>query len=270
MKMTTEVPPGIAVPDTMETRIGTLTFNDGFPTVDTSQAIYDQLDFQRALEAALMTTPAASLAAFRKANRAAGPDNTSGLLWRRMDSQVLLLTPNTTVNYVFVWVDLKDGPLVAEVPPASMGLLNNFWFLYVADLGQAGPDRGKGGNYLILPPGYSGEVPDGYHVVQSTTYGNWFLLRHADTDVLKRFRAYNLADRDNPPEFEWINAEMQPINTLHTTDFAFFEEINRVVQEEPAESQNPEILGLLNAIGIRKGQPFEPDERMKKDTRRCR
>ena len=263
MVMTTDVPDGISAPDELETRFGTLTFRDGFPTPETTQAVYDQLDFQRALEAALMTTPAASLAAFRNANRERGPDNTSGLLWRRMDSKVLLLTPNTTVNYLFIWLNLKDGPVVAEVPPATLGLINDAWFLYVADLGPAGPDRGEGGKYLILPPDYEGDAPDGYHVIKSSTYGNWFLVRHSDTDVLKQFNMYAWADRDSPGDFQWINVEMEAINTLHKTDFSFFEEINSVVQQEPAESQNPEILGMLNAIGIRKGQPFNPDARMK-------
>lgn len=263
MKMTAEVPPGIAVPDELETRIGTLTFKDGFPTPETTQMIYDQLDFQRAIEAAFMVSPAASLAAFREANRIAGPDNTSGILWERMDSKVLLLTPNTTVIYLFTWLELSDGPVVVNLPAGSLGLVNDFWFRYVADLGQAGPDRGEGGAYLFLPPGYEDQVPDGYNVVQSPTFGNWFLLRHGDIDLVKQMTVYPLSKADAPPDYQFVDSEMQEINTVHTVDFKFWEEVNSIVQEEPSASQSPEILGLLASIGIKKGEPFEPDERMR-------
>jgi hypothetical protein len=47
-------------------------------------------------------------------------------------------------------------------------------------------------------------------------------------------------------------------------DFTFFEEVNQVVQEEPNSAIDPETLGLLASIGIEKGKPFAPDERMKK------
>ena len=149
MKMTTEIPASITIPDKLETRLGTLEFTDGFPTVETAQKIYDQLDFQRAVESVMMTTPAASLTGFRNGIREYGPDNETAIIWPRMDSKVQLLTPNTTVIYLFLWLDLKDGPMIMEAPPKVLGLIDDFWFRYVTDFGLAGPDKGKGGKYLI-------------------------------------------------------------------------------------------------------------------------
>ena len=177
MKMTTMIPAAITIPDRVESRIGTLEFEDGFPTEETAQTIYDQLDFQRAVESVMMTTPAASLTGFRNGIREYGPDNETAIIWPRMDSKVQLLTPNTTVIYLFLWLDLKDGPMVMEAPSNVLGLIDDFWFRYVTDFGLAGPDKGKGGKYVILPPGYEGEVPAGHHVAQSETYGNWLLIR---------------------------------------------------------------------------------------------
>jgi hypothetical protein len=174
---------------------------------------------------------------------------------------------------VINWLDLKDGPVVVEVPPNVLGFLDDFAFHYVADMGNVGPDKGKGGKYLFLPPGYKGKVPDGYFIVKSPTFGNWFLLRAfpGENDpqagvknVKKNLKIYALADADNPPLTRFVNWSGKHFNTIHANDFDFFHEVNSVIQEEPSAAFDPEILGLLSAIGIQKGQPFNPDTRMKK------
>ena len=87
-----------------------------------------------------------------------------------MDSKSLFLTPSTENVYNLMWLDLKDGPLVIEMPPNIVGIIEDFWFNYVGDLGAAGPDRGKGGKFLLLPPGYTGGVPEGYFILRSTCF----------------------------------------------------------------------------------------------------
>ncbi len=107
-----------------------------------------------------MTTPAASLAGFRRGIREFGPDNETAIIWEsRLDSKGLLLTGNTTVIYLFMWIDTKNGPVVLENPSNVLAILDDFWFHYVTDIGNAGEDRGKGGKYLILPPNYEGDIP---------------------------------------------------------------------------------------------------------------
>ena len=177
-KMTTDVPDNVLIPDEVDTRLGTLKFFDGVPTKETAAKVWDQLDFQRAVESMILTTPAASLSGFRRGIREFGPDNETAILWEeRLDSKALLLTGNTSVIYLFMWLDTKDGPVVLETPPNILAIVDDFWFHYVADIGNAGPDRGKGGKYLILPPDFKGEAPKGYFARKSNTYGNWFVIR---------------------------------------------------------------------------------------------
>jgi len=274
MKMTTETPPGIATPDKLKTRIGTLTSFDGVPDEQTAQKVYDNLDFQRGVLAYLNSIQIASMYGMRKGILEFGPANTTALLFETlMDSKALWLTPNTVNIYMTLWLELKDEPMVIETPPNVLGIIDNHWFEYVTDFGNAGPDRGKGGKFLILPPGYKGKVPKGYYVARTSTYGNWVIWRGFQVDgdpapavatTKKIFRMYPLSQKDNPPKMNFINVSGVFNNTIHRMDYGIFEEINEVVQAEPAESGNPEILGLLASIGIKKGQPFKPDARMRK------
>jgi hypothetical protein len=149
------------------------------PDEKTVQLCYDNLDFQRGVSAFLNTIPIASMSAMRKGFRAAGVQdiNVVGLHENLMDSKSLFLTANSTVNYVWGWLDLKGGPVVVESPPGVLGLVNDFTFKYVADIGKAGPDKGKGGKFLFLPPDHEGAAPDGYFAFKSPTYGNLLGLR---------------------------------------------------------------------------------------------
>ncbi|MGB5746295.1 MAG: DUF1254 domain-containing protein, partial [Desulfobacterales bacterium] len=272
MKMTTDIPASVTTPDEVKTRLGTLQFVDGVPTEETAQKVWDQMDFSRAVEAMIMTTPAASLQGFRKGIQKWGPDNETMIYWDgRLDSKGLLLTGNTTVVYTFMWIDLKDGPMVMDTPPNVLGIIDDAWFHYLTDFGDAGPDKGKGGKFLLVPPDYKGKIPDGYFVKQSKTYGHWLAMRgfmkNFEPDpVVKNmkahFRLYPLGSK--PKEVKWVNTAMQDFNTLHAQDATFFDEVNTTVQEEPNSAQDAEMLGLLAAIGIEKGKPFKPDARMKK------
>ena len=137
----------------------------------------------------------------------------------------------------------------------------------MADLGNAGPDDGKGGRFLFLPPGYEGPVPEGYFTFRSKTFSNVFFTRgfsdHGDPkpgaeNIERHLRIYPLAQATNPPETKFVNVSGKTFNTIHAMDFSFFEEVNEVVQEEPNEAMDPETLGLLATIGIEKASPFCP------------
>ncbi|UCG33232.1 MAG: DUF1254 domain-containing protein, partial [Phycisphaerales bacterium] len=177
----TPIPPEIMTPDRVETRIGTLEFFDGLPTKETAQRVFDNLNFMRGVEVFLNGIPAASLEAMRRGNEQMGVARANQVLLfdHLMDSNPLFLTGNTDTVYASAVLDLKrDGPTVVEIPPGcGPGTVNDAWFRYVADMGAPGPDKGRGGNYLILPPGYESEVPDGYFVSRSRSYANWLILR---------------------------------------------------------------------------------------------
>jgi hypothetical protein len=274
MKMTTEVPPGVATPDRLDTSIGTLTSFDGVPDAKTTQLVYDQLDLQRAVQAFLSTIQIASLTAMEHGLRGFGPPNTTVVQFvELMDSKAIWLTPNTTSIYQSAWLELGDEPMVIETPPNVLGFIDNAWFQYVADFGNAGPDRGQGGKFLILPPGFTGEVPEGYHVARSTTYGNWMAWRGFQVDgstdkAIKEtrdlFRIYPLSQAANPPKMTFLDVSGKHHNTVHRMDLGFWEELDETIQAEPTEGLDPEIAGLLAAIGIQKGKAFAPDDRMKR------
>ena len=274
MKMTTPYPPGVATPDKVETRLGTLTSFDGVPDAATAQKVFDNLDFQRATQAYLNSIQIASMNGMREGILKWGPANTTALLFEDlMGSETRFLTPNTVSIYMTSWLDTTGGPMVIETPPNVIGLIDDAWFHYVADFGQVGPDKNKGGKYLMLPPGYKGDIPEGYFVKQLQTYGAWVIWRGSQVDgstapaietTKKTFKIYPLSQKDNPPEMTFINVSGKPFDTIHAMDAHFYDEVNSVVQREPGDGQDPEILGQLAAIGIKKGQPFKPDARMQK------
>ena len=274
MKMTTPIPSSITTPDSVETRLGTLKFTDGFPDDATVQKVYDNLDFQRGVQTFLSGMPGTSLVGMRTGFAKLGALNNNVLLFEnRLDSKSLFLTGNTDSVYFSTWIDLKDGPMVLETPPKVLAFLDDSWFQYVTDIGNAGRDKGQGGKYLVLPPGYTGPVPDGYLVAKSRTYNLWLMgrgfkvngdLTPAVDGIKKNLRIYPLSQAANPPVTKFINASGVELNTVHSNDFSYFEELNEVVQEEPSEALDPERLGLFASIGIEKGKPFAPDARMKK------
>jgi hypothetical protein len=273
-RMTTPVAPGVATPDTVETSIGTLKLSDGYPAPETVEKIYDNLDRSRALQAYLLALPIVNQAGMRATLRGFGPDNQTDVIWENLvDSKTVELTANDNTVYSFIWLDTKKGPLVVEIPPKVLGLIDDFWYKWVADVGITGADKGRGGKYLLLPPEYKGKVPPGYHVVRPSTFGNWLAFRSFLVDgspkpgvdlVKKTLKIYQLADAGKPPAMKFVNASGTPSNFVPPGDYSFWSLLNEVIQEEPAAGSDPTTLGLFASIGIVKGKPFNPDERMKK------
>ena len=273
-KMSTPIAPGVATPNTVETSIGTLKLNDGFPTAETAEKIFDNLDRSRALQAYLLAIPIVNQIGMRDSMRKFGPDNQTDVIWENLvDPKTVELTANDNTVYSFVWLDTHKGPLVVEIPPKVLGLIDDMWYRWVADVGITGADKGQGGKYLILPPGYQGEIPTGYHVVRPSTYGNWMPFRSFLVDgspkpgvesVKKHLKIYPLTDAANPPAMKFADASGVPANFVPPGDYPFWELLNKAIQEEPSEGSDPTTLGLFASIGIVKGKPFDPDPRMKK------
>jgi hypothetical protein len=273
----TKIPENIMTPDKVETRIGTLEFFDGIPTKKTAALLYDNLDFLRGVETFLNGVPATSLEGMRRGMVRLGltKSNQALIFDQRMDSNPLFLTGNTSTVYCSIILDLKkDGPTVVEVPPGSgPGTVNDAYFRFVIDMGPPGPDRGKGGKYLILPPGYEGDVPEGYFTAKSTSWVNWLILRGFLVDGKPDFssnlyktglKVYPLAKAADPPKMEFLNGSKKPFNTIHANTYEFYEELHTVIDREPIGMLDPELRGLFASIGIQKGKPFAPDARMKK------
>jgi hypothetical protein len=273
-KMTTDIPDGIAIPASVDTRLGTLKFFDGFPDKPTVEKIYDNLDFQRAVQAYLLALAPVNMAGLREGLLKVGPANVAiPTFEQNLDARSIFLTANATTPYTWIWIDLHQGPLVVEVPPMTLGMIDDFWFKYVTDIGLVGPDKGQGGKYLLLPPGYKDKAPDGYHVVQVPTFESILVWRNMPVkgDIkpaianLKKFtRIYPLAQAANPPANNFVNVSGRAFSTVAPADYQFWELLDYVVQNEPVESLDPVTLGFFASIGIEKGKPFAPDARMKK------
>jgi hypothetical protein len=291
---TAEIPAILITPDKLDSRIGTLEFKDGAPSAETVQKVYDTLDFTRGLDAFLNSYGGASAYAIRQGLLSIGAeDNTVTIYPELMDSKSLFLTANADTVYYFSIVDLTKGPMVVEQPPKGLGTINDMWFGWIIDIGFPGPDRGEGGRYLLLPPGYDGPVPEGgFYVARSKTTRVIYAARAFLTDndpkptvelIKKTLKIYpytpggygtsiatafegkvKLAANPPPPETRFVEGSGKSFNTIPPSDYSYFEMINELVQLEPATSLSPELMGQLAAIGIVKGKPFNPDERMKK------
>jgi len=288
------IPPGLATPDRVETQIGRLEFKDGAPSADTAQKVYDNLDYIRGVDAFMNSFSGASAYAIRQGFHSIGAeDNTVVIFSDLMDSNSLFLTANADTIYTVAILDLTKGPLVVEVPPRALGTLNDMWFGWIIDIGGPGPDRGEGGKYLVVPPGYDGTLPDsGFHIGRSKTTHVLYAVRAFMDDndpkpavalIKKSLKIYPytpggfgtsiatalegkvmLAANPPVPETKFVEGSGKSFNTIPPNDFSFFEMVNEVVQLEPATSFNPELLGQLAAIGIVKGKPFNPDARMRR------
>jgi hypothetical protein len=288
------IPSSIGAPDKLESPLGVLEFKDGVPSVATAEKVRDALDFTRALNVYNNSFRGASAYALGKGFQSIGAeDNTPIIYSELMDAKSLYLTPNADTVYYFAVVNLSKGPMVVEQPPLGLGTINDMWFSWIIDIGFPGPDRGEGGKYLIVPPGYDGPLPEGgFYIARSKTnrvlYAARSFLVNNDpkpaVELIKRhLKIYPYTPggvgtsiatalqgtvrlSKNPPiaETKFVEGSGKAYNTIPPSDFGFFEMINENVQQEPATSYDVELAGQLAAIGIVKGKPFKPDARMKK------
>ena len=210
-KYSADVPEFLLTPDKVETEfLGDLEFFDGMPNEATVNKTYDFLDLSRGVEAFLNGMPAASTYAFLEGLKQAGLEpGDLGITEGLLDARSLLLTGQSTTPYAFAEVDLKNGPVVVDIPGPVLGTVDDAFFRFVSDVGLTGPDQGKGGKYLFIGPDYDGEIPEGYFVAKSTTYRHWLLMRvfvkdgdlSASIKELKEgFRCYPLAQANKPPK----------------------------------------------------------------------
>ena len=293
MSISSDMLRSISAPEQLETRLGTLEFVDGVPTDEAAEKVYDHLDFVHALNVYLDGFAAASTYAVRKGFHDVGVEDNSILIFSElMGSESVFLTANADTVYYLGIVDLTSGPMVVETPPQALGVIDDMWWGWITDFGLPGPDRGEGGRYLLVPPGYDGQLPDsGYHVGHSRTsralvLGRSFLTNDDPAPTVETIKStmkvYPYAQGGagtsvatllkggappaapaKVPETVFVEGSGKAFNTVPPSDFGFFELMNEVVQDEPVGSTNPELMGQLAAIGIVKDQPFEPDERMR-------
>lgn len=234
---------------------------------------------RRAVEAVIWGMPAVNFDRMYQAmvhDAKAGEGSNKIVYWSRPSSwKNQTLTPNPDTIYLMPFFNTKDvGPVVLEIPPADNGSItgsvDDCWQTAIEDVGPAGVDRGKGGKYLILPPGYKDEVPAGYIPMQSETYQSYALLRSnfqstSEADIVKavaygkRIKVYPLSQAAHPPDTQFIDAINVVFDATIPYDVRFFESLSRIVQIEPWLQRDRAMIDPLKSIGIEKGKPFNPD-----------
>jgi len=231
---------------------------------------------RRAVEAVIWGMPAVNCDLMFQAAIGARADYNQIVYWSHLpDWKIQTLTPNPDSIYLTPFTNTKDvGPVVLEIPPAGdgsiTGTIMDVWQAALEDVGPAGADKGAGGKYLILPPGYRGEPPDGYIALQSDTFEGYALLRSipksgSATDVAKavaygkRIKLYPLEQAANPPATTFVDVVDVVYDSTIKYDLRYFESLNRIVQAEPWLERDKAMIDPLKTIGIEKGKPFQPD-----------
>jgi len=244
--------------------------------------VKDRMVERRAIEAAVWGMPIVNFQAMRdgmKQDAGVGYNdvayNSKVQTWRLKTT-----TNNNTTPYIFIFWNVKDGPIVVDIPPSSkdvglFGTLMDSWQRPLEDVGAKGKDQGRGAKYLIVPPGYQGPYPDGYITLAQLTFNGYTLMRpiiaNASDENLekaaafvKTVKVYPFARANNPPKTKFIDIYDKDIDGVAEFDASFYERLNKMVQEEPIESKDLAMMGLLKAIGIEKGVAYAPDSKRKK------
>jgi hypothetical protein len=259
---------------------------DGRPSAEVAAQLKDELLFQRATQAYLWALPLISTLGMKL-----GSEKVFGAgyhvlpIWKdRLDAKTLVTTPNSDLIYAMSCVDLgKDGPLFFEAPPGLQGILLDFWQrpipgptiygrAFAGDVGLPGPDAGKGGKFLLLPPGFNRDVPSGYYVYRSGTNSVFVFLRAFYDDpnnlvptvrVVEKTRIYPFGGEATAHAMTFPNASGVPTNILPISDGSAFDALKQLLDSEGDHLAEPDSLGLLASIGIVKDKPFTPDEKMR-------
>ena len=248
-------------------------FKGGYPTPETIQRAYDDADLSRAIEAYKFFYPTVSFEATWRGNLKEGAVANAVFALLEGTPFQIVFTPNSDTPYSGLPLDLSDGPMVIELPPGPlMGAADDLNQRWVMDLGLPGPDAGKGGKHLILPPGYKGDVPTGYYVATATTNRVLVLIRAippgGDNEkanaLMKTVEVYPLNRPANWKEPSWVKLTKGDFTPIPwETNLQFWQVLKEVIDTEPAYEAYRSFYGELAGLGIIKGQPFAPDERMK-------
>jgi hypothetical protein len=259
--------------------LANLPFEENRPTKQTTETLRAELFFQRATQVYLWALPLINTLGMKLGSeKVFGAGYNVLPVWKkRLDAKTLVTTPNSDVIYAMSYVDLgKEGPLVFEAPPQLQGILLDFWQRpipvdggkFFGDVGLPGPDGGKGGKFLLLPPGHKGAVPDGHYAYRSATNNVFVFLRAFYQDphdltppvgLIERSKIYPLNGVATAKPMKFPDASGVPANMLPTADGGVFDQLKSLIDSETETLADPEWRGMLAAIGIMKDQPFQPD-----------
>ncbi|MFC1959680.1 DUF1254 domain-containing protein [Chloroflexota bacterium] len=259
--------------ETVKTRIGELTFESGFPSKDTVKKLYDELDFQRAVQCYIWGLPIVAFAEWQRTHTEVfGATNIDIVIYQSHFDKIGILTANTTTPYVLAFHNLAEtGPIVFELPPGpTAGIYDDFWQRPFIEMGLAGPDRGSGGKYLFLGPDQSVDDTEGYYVAQSPTLnvGGGYRILERDPEkakaIVQNTRIYPYSQRENPPMLRFLRPDGKRWSQAQPRGMAYWELLAQILNKEVVEERDRFMMAMLKPLGIEKGKPFEPDNRQTK------
>jgi hypothetical protein len=260
--------------ETVKTRIGTLTLQSNYLTPETAKTLTDELFFQRAIQVYHLALPAVGGAGLFYDIEKIGAQSSDVIYWSNfMTSDSTVLTANISTLYILLKLDLSNGPIVIDLPKGLYGAINNIYQQPVVDLGATGPDKGKGGLYLVLPPNYNGTVPENYFVAQLDTMQAYAVARSfvsngdltSATNLILKYKSYNLSEADNPPKQKYFDVLGKSLKFSYPETDGFWEFLHQIYSKETVvRPEDKYLVGLMNTIGINPSQPFAPDEHSKK------
>lgn len=264
----------VSAAEVREMRIGRLTFESGYPSQESVERLYEEMDFQRACQGYLWGLPAVGLNEWRKAHQTIFAAKNGELLsYLNFAEKLGILTPNYTTPYVITLIDLEQsGPIVFELPAGRMaGMVLDIWQRVLADLSIVGPDEGRGGKYLILPPGHEAVQPTGYYVVPSPSRVVFTGVRLLDSDhekaiaeLVPGLKTYTWSPSGTGPVVPVRHAGDKQWSQMPPRGMAYWESLHELIQLEPVMERDRLILAQLRFLGIEKGRPFAPDARQRK------
>lgn len=235
---------------------------------------------RRAVEAVIWGMPAVNYDLMRQEMLTKTPGKVNQLIYwgAPLDWKNQTLTPNPDTLYFMAFFDTRDGPVVLEIPPANGGSLNanivTAWQMPLEDAGLLGVDKGAGVKFVIVPPGYSGAIPQGFTALRPDTFGSYALIRsnlksHNAADVAasvaygKKVKVYPLAQAKSPPPTVFSDIQDIDFDSTIRYDASFFDNLNRIVQSEPWLDRDRLMIDQLKSLGIEKGKPFDPSNETK-------
>ena len=268
-------PPSIDSTSDVVSEFGTQIKMDGeLPSKESIPVLFDEMDFQQATQCYLWGLPIVAFAEWQNIQYKTFNASSNDLIfYNSYNDRLGILTGNATTPYIISFIDLAaNGPTVIEMPAGhTAGGLGDFWQREQATIGEMGPDKGKGGKYILVPPTMKDFKPAGYFIVPCTTVNMFFGFRALDPDpkttetLVKQVKIYPYDKRANPTPTKVVSPPAgKKWYGIQPTGIAYWERLHAILQNEPVEERDRFFMAWLRNLGIEKGKPFAPDERQKK------
>jgi len=259
--------------ETLDTRVGKLEFThdfaNGYPTDETVKKLYDEMDFQRAVQAYIWSIPLVSFEYWQpKQNKELGLANGQLAYMVTYDEKVCCLTLNVTTPYVQGFIDLREsGPMVIEIPPGGQvrGATHDMWQIEIAQMTRPGKFLFVG-PYQEVPP----EAESQGFVINHSPMNDMFVgIRLMPTDekareeLLKAVKVYPYKDHKNPK----LKPAVRPKKAWYAhapRDMEYWKTLHESINTQPVREVDRYFIAMLKQLGIEKGKPFKPDARQKK------